>query len=833
MTQYYSRTDTVLNGDVYSIPFSYSKEEEINVYLNDELYTNWEFLNDSQIQLIEIPSNLPSDTVVSIRRITDISTKVVEYTNNSLLNKENLNKSQDQLLQAVQEIYDNNEQFKSSTTETLQTSVQIIEEKVDSAVETADRAEARIIEAVTIAQEANELSNNAVLTANEAFANSQYAVETADTANTTAYEAFLISNEAKALSQAAEMNASEAKEKVDIFEENIQEVIEAAEDIAKLENAVATAVTASENATQAADNAAQAADNAVAALESKLDKTGTAEKALADAAGDNIIDTYRKVVDSYSKNEVNLLLQDKANPDLSNLTEEGEKHFLNKQQITNCLLEVPQRIKYDLTDGTLTIKAGSVVIVPYGVEDLTTTYPVGSTFLNDNFKVADTQYADGKFFVWVEFVNDCVSEQYTSTGVYTRVVSIALNTFKICWNASHYSVTATPSYDHGAQFYNTTTNECWNTTSDGTIANQLSLPFCIITSDTSYAFASVDQVFNGMGYIGSTVWLDKGVKGLIPSGFNSDGSLKNIERTVGNFTTATLTAHTTSNMPFGMNASGTVGWSDALYIQEKNPNDNYSHWYKPSENILYYAGATVGDYKPNNTLICGFLGRTNGVVTEWEPKQSFHAPDIQDVVRKTGDTMTGTLELYGTSSHFGLFGGNIFTHDMNISMDTAPSSNTYFPVIEHQDKNNTRKSRVESLYKTDGGHGIQLSEKHGSSYSAITAGFDANGKAYTYAPHCDITNGIVTQAGLSKSGNGYCKFGNGIILAWGYASPSSNYATITFPTTFTGAQPRVTVTQYNSSGSVGNQNNAIVTSVTSTNFKVYTEQPIFWNAICY
>ena len=42
-----------------------------------------------------------------------------------------------------------------------------------------------------------------------------------------------------------------------------------------------------------------------------------------------------------------------------------------ENKITNCLLEIPQRIKYTLVNGTLTIKAGTVVIVPYGVEDLT------------------------------------------------------------------------------------------------------------------------------------------------------------------------------------------------------------------------------------------------------------------------------------------------------------------------------------------------------------------------------------------------------------------------------------------------------------------------------
>ena len=44
----------------------------------------------------------------------------------------------------------------------------------------------------------------------------------------------------------------------------------------------------------------------------------------------------------------------------------AEIKALNKSQITNCLLEVPQNIKLELNDGVLTLKAGSKVIVPNG-----------------------------------------------------------------------------------------------------------------------------------------------------------------------------------------------------------------------------------------------------------------------------------------------------------------------------------------------------------------------------------------------------------------------------------------------------------------------------------
>lgn len=127
MTQFYSRIDTEFNGDVYSIPFSYLKKEEINVYINNELFSNWMFLNESQIKFLSIPSTITSESIVSIRRITDISEKIVDYTNNTILAKDALNLSQDQLLDAIQEIYDNNEVFKIDTEETLTKNKQNLE----------------------------------------------------------------------------------------------------------------------------------------------------------------------------------------------------------------------------------------------------------------------------------------------------------------------------------------------------------------------------------------------------------------------------------------------------------------------------------------------------------------------------------------------------------------------------------------------------------------------------------------------------------------------------------------------------------------------------------
>ena len=174
MTQFYSRIDTKFNGDVYNIPFSYSKESEISVYLDDELFTGWYFLNESQIKFTELPSKTPE--IVTIRRTTDITKKVVEYTNNTMLSKEALNLSQDQLLNAIQEIYDNNIVFELDSTNQIAT----FEADINATIEEVTEAAAKINELEDAVTMATTSAENAEQAANLA---TQEAAKAIDKAN--------------------------------------------------------------------------------------------------------------------------------------------------------------------------------------------------------------------------------------------------------------------------------------------------------------------------------------------------------------------------------------------------------------------------------------------------------------------------------------------------------------------------------------------------------------------------------------------------------------------------------------------------------------------------
>ena len=222
----------------------------------------------------------------------------------------------------------------------------------------------------------------------------------------------------------------------------------------------------------------------------------------------------------------------KVDGDTINITQDGVisvtnlDNKLNKTQITNCLLEVPQRINLTLSDGTLTLKKGSVVTVPYGTTNRTSEFPVGSQFLNSNWKVVDTQFADNKFFVWAELQKD-ISRYRTDIDGKDRYISVYLDG---TLNGATGSQSGT-SFSNGLG-YNTSENTVyWYNTSGVAQGTQLAFPIGIVACSDTYTFGSIKQVFNGMGYVGRTLWLDKGVKVLIGTGRNADGTINNTEIT--------------------------------------------------------------------------------------------------------------------------------------------------------------------------------------------------------------------------------------------------------------------------------------------------------------
>lgn len=306
----------------------------------------------------------------------------------------------------------------------------------------------------------------------------------------------------------------------------------------------------------------------------------------------------------------------RADANLSNLTEQGEKHFLNKQQITNCLLEVPQRIKLELNNGVLTLKAGSEVIVPNGFE------------------------ADGVTpkFDYVTVNKDYVDVQWgtsTDTNVFEIYNPNPNENFIYPWKHTFSGETAPTGYTHMVWY--DTKNNLVKLTGDSGASWQSGIALPLSVQNYSNGFVtSIDQIFNGFGYIGSITWVDKGVKGLFADGKNADGTYRNIEFTNPELSIASLEGQDSiyGQIIIYDNRIQLFGYGvNQVFEQETKPNISglYGLWYDTSRNLVLSTGDGGATWTKLSSIIIPKLTKVkNSNITEFKIKQAFRALDYNN-----------------------------------------------------------------------------------------------------------------------------------------------------------------------------------------------------------
>lgn len=198
-------------------------------------------------------------------------------------------------------------------------------------------------------------------------------------------------------------------------------------------------------------------------------------------------------------------------------------------------------------------------------------------------------------------------------------------------------------------YYNTINNTLRFIESSGNVHNAaVSLPIAIIKMSGDGALVtSIDQVFNGLGYIGSAVFALPGVKGLAPDGRNEDGSLKNIELNLTNVLTRTLEATFSDGvLCVSNNAVNVFSFSNNKPISGKAT-------YQEDENQNYLSLVKT-DYS--------FQGRvttSSGVITSFQPKTTFRAVDYSEVKSIVSSSQSIAPLMY--SSTVNLLTNNIYT----------------------------------------------------------------------------------------------------------------------------------------------------------------------------
>lgn len=255
---------------------------------------------------------------------------------------------------------------------------------------------------------------------------------------------------------------------------------------------------------------------------------------------------------------------------------------LSAKNITNCITAIPQDIKLELVDGVMTLKAGSKVYKANG-ESITISGDINASLA-------------GTVTNALAFFRTDIKQFYTIDK--PRIFSGA---------------TAPENPSSGTTWLDTTAKDV--KVYDGIRwVSEVSLSVCSYNS-TDGKVTAVTQVFNGMGYIGNSVYALPGVKGLIPNGFNVDGNLNSVEFEVSNVLISTNTGSTDKR-----NIVLNNGWMGHPKQSYYNIKDNHNYRTNDDETGIILT----------STVIAAEVEYANGKVTRLTPKTAFHAVDYSD-----------------------------------------------------------------------------------------------------------------------------------------------------------------------------------------------------------
>ena len=648
---------------LYPIPFEYINTDDVKVSIytsNNEFVEDWTYSVQYVIEggNVKVLSgyNIDNTKKLLILRMVDL-VQDNKYREGGDFPAKSTETSFDKLTmitQQLQETLDRCVKVEVLDNQTPEELLQTVYDKLDSATEIAGDA----INAANQAQTAADNATAAVTSAEQTLVQTQAYVDSAkvdinNTKNTAINTINSTVTQAKADINTAVSNA----------ESNISTIVSDAEG-----SITSIAVT---EANKAIANAAQEATNiAVAKLQPYVNQAQEDANSAAASMEQAALSATAASADADNAAESAGLAANSA-------SEAAIHNFKNK--ITNCITEIPQDIKLELKDGTLTLKAGSKVYVPNGVGVF------DEVMISSD--LSTTGFHDGQIMIFAQ----CSSLSSTSINAITEVL------------VSNAKSGTSPEV---SLYYNTSLNMIYRYTSSSAYDLRFALPIAICTR-TSGKITSIDQVFNGFGYIGSTVFALPGVKGLIPNGRNADGSLKNTEFTTSRANTKTLSNITAINTNIRI-YSNNVGGGLLYYDLIKNINTN-----------------SAGD-----VLLCVNAGNADiesGRITSFTPKTAFHAVDYNDYAREIDqcakldkdNTFTGfnTFKIgsiLGKSSTSGglsqfktpdAFNPSAFT-DVWLSRNEGGSNGPAFAVLRVSDDTGDIGNRQVGIFKENGTNNI-------------------------------------------------------------------------------------------------------------------------------
>lgn len=273
---------------------------------------------------------------------------------------------------------------------------------------------------------------------------------------------------------------------------------------------------------------------------------------------------------------------------------------------TNRILEIPQDIKLEIVDGVLILRAGSKVCVPVGFEEDEQTRKFSFITTTRDLSYTEPNQISATFHLYAYYKNGEI------TGISRR--------------GENNSGSTVPSDNYNGAFYNTTTNNVEQYT-NGSLSDISSLPLGLVTSVAKEGnnITTIDQIFNGFGYIGKTIFLLPGVKFQTSQGKNPDGSIKTAIYTRSTVSINSLTTHTGHYYLMANDSVGSPFFipKSQRFIQSYAPDTSnlvgINYWYNPSEECWYALTADkTWKYMPGVMDIFGEASATDGLLYDFK-----------------------------------------------------------------------------------------------------------------------------------------------------------------------------------------------------------------------
>ena len=534
-----------------------------------------------------------------------------------------------------------------------------------------------------------EKAGGAIEAAAEAKASASKAASSAQSALVASNNAIGQLAQAEGLLTAAEGQLADTKQYVDATKADINQTVEDSIEYVEQEAVKAATEVVGSVVGQYTDRAETAAKNAEA------DASRTAESANQASASATSAATSASEAEAIAE-EISVY------------------NFKNK--ITNCITEIPQDIKLELNNGVLTLKAGSKVYVPNGAGKF------------DKVVISSDKTATRTDS------QDCMAWYNTGTGT-VQLFPVVL----------FYSGSTAPTDQKYMFWYDTANNLCKVTSDSGAIwVTGKTFPLCLVATDGS-KISGIKQVFNGFGYIGSTVFALPGVKGLIPNGRNADGTLNNKEFVIEKVKINSRTVHNQEQYNLYLSNQDYGNTKEVTYDAETN----FNKWDNGSGVLL---SAHVGEVMFTSS---GISWVKNKLPFRAVDQNDFNKLD-EEAVKTSGNQTIGGTKDFSSSCNFR---SSVYFGSQKDASNPPTSGNTYPVTNWFRDKTGTVFG-TQDVYKTSQdviGHRLNVRRavngvnKHGEVGVEIDNTGTVVGRAPTPVTTSNTTH-IATTAWVTSNG---------------------------------------------------------------------------------